>query len=395
MLTLPLGMNYVVITKQGDPLLRPARARLIWAANTAAATGSLGVPSLLAGGIDAFQYRIENIAGKFSAYRALETLYGVERKFDICLLHKDSKGHEWTAEGDFLRYVLPNAGIVHTRDPRIALACAKRNTPYILENHDEDYQKDFTEWEGLKMSSGLCLALVAITEAVKKQLVERNFPENKIIVLDSGVNESTKRRRPDAAARWRHALLEGTYSYLAVYTGGMQVERGIEDILYAAGKMPDTLFVMAGGHSSDLKHWRPEIIRRGLNNVRLIGYQNHETVCELQQAANVLIFARAAGGRPEMTSPLKIFEYLLSGSPLVAAAIPVTKTLESPALALRFYDSSTPENLATTLRSVLRNFPYKAEGYLDNIEAGEPFTWQNRQKKLLDFVGEAQVKVTF
>jgi glycosyltransferase involved in cell wall biosynthesis len=395
MLSLPLGMSYVVITKQGDPILRPARARLIWAANTAAATGSLGISCLLAGGVNAFKYRIENIAGKFSVYRALETLYGVERKFDICLLHKDSKNQDWTAEGDFLRGVLPSAGIVHTRDPRIALVCVKRNTPYILENHDEDYQKDFDDWEGLKMSSGLCLALVAITEAVKRQLVERGFPENKIIVLDSGVNESTGRRRPTAAARWRHALLDDTYTRLAVYTGGMQSERGIGDILHAAGKMPDMLFVMAGGHSGDLKHWRTEIIRLGLSNVRIIGYQNHETICELQQAADVVIFARAAGGRPEMTSPLKIFEYLLSGAPVVAAAIPVTKALESPSLALRFYDPSIPEHLVTTLRSTVRELPYKVEGYLENIKAGEPFTWQNRQRKLLDFIGEVQVKTTF
>jgi glycosyltransferase involved in cell wall biosynthesis len=389
------GMEYVVVTKQGDPLLRPARARLIWAANTAYATGALGLNCKLVGGADAFSYRIESIAGKFSAYRALESMYGVERNFDICLLQKETKNQGWTAEGDFKKYVLPNAGVVHTRDPEIALACSKRNIKYILENHDEDYQKEFTQWDELRLSSPICLAIVAITDAVKRQLIDRGFPEKKIIVCDSGVNHLAAKRRPIAARNWRKALLTYPYRHLIAYTGGMQAERGIADILDAAVQMPNSLFVMAGGHPADLQFWRREILHRSISNIRIIGYQNFETVCELQQAADVAIFSRANGGRPEMTSPLKIFEYLLSGVPVVAASIPVTESFEKIDLALKFYDPAVPGSLHSALKAVISTFAYEVDGYAKNIEAGLPYIWEERQRKILKFIGDVQVSITF
>jgi glycosyltransferase involved in cell wall biosynthesis len=395
MMQLPRGMNYVVVAKEGDPVVRPARARLIWAANTAQATASLGLQCLLAGGIDAFTYRIENVAGKFSAYRAISALYGVEGQFELALLHRNSKASGWTADGDFARYVLPNAGVVHTRDPQIALVCAKHNIAYILENHDEDYQKEFTRWDELKLGSPLCLAIVAITEAVKQQLIELGMPEQKIVVLDSGVNQTTALRRPRQAALWRKALLVDGYRTLAVYTGGMQAERGIEAVIRSASQMPDCLFVLAGGHSGDLNACRSMIMRMGVSNIRLIGYQNHETVCELQQAADVAIFSRAPDGRPGMTSPLKIFEYLLSGAPLVAATIPATADMQSRELAAEFYRPDEEDGLTNAIRSVTQKFPYVDGGYQQNVDAGLAYTWQERQRRLLEFVGDIRVKVTF
>lgn len=395
MISLPPATRYVIATKEGDPLLRPARARLIWAANMAQATAALGTPCMLVGGVDAFNYRIESLAGKYSAYRALENLYGVTGEFDITLLQKDSKGQPWTSEGDFKNYVLPNAALVHTRDPRIALSCVKRNIPYIFEHHDEDYQNDFSNWQDLRLDSALCLAVVAITDAVRENLLEKNFPPSKITVLDSGVNAATIARRPEAAGRWRANLLGSQYQKLAVYTGGMQHERGIGDILNSAEKLTDMIFVFAGGHHSDLIEWRRVILQKGLSNVRIFGYQNYETVCELQQAADVLIFSRAAIGRAEITSPLKVFEYLLSGSPIVMADIPVTRRLANLDIAASFYDPSEFDSLTTAIEQTVEKFPHKWEGYTNNMEAGLPFVWEERQRKLLSFVGNFQAKVTY
>ncbi|WP_158601070.1 glycosyltransferase [Teichococcus wenyumeiae] len=383
------------MTKEGDPLCRPARARLIWAANTAEATSLLGVPSLLAGGIDAFTFRIESAAGKFAAYRALETLYGVRSSFDVALLHHDAKASTWTAEGDFRRYVMPGAAVVHTRDPRIALSCVKRNTPYILEHHDEDYQNNFENWSDLKLSSPLCLAVVAITEEIGIRLARQGVPEQKIIILDSGVNATAALRRTAAATRWRQSLLKLPYKQLVVYTGGLQAERGIHDIMTAAAELTSTLFVLSGGHKSDIAECKRVMMARGLSNIRLFGYQNHEVVCELQQAADVLIFSRAAEGRGDITSPLKMFEYLLSGTPIVAADIPATTRWAKHDIAVQFYQPAKPASIAAALKKIANSFPFKQGGYEENIRAGHPYVWQERQRRLLEFVGHVPVKLTY
>jgi glycosyltransferase involved in cell wall biosynthesis len=393
MISLPRAMKHVVVTKEGDPLCRAGRARLIWAANTAEATATLGIPCLLAGGANAFSYPVENIAGTYAAYRALDALYGVSGQFDLALLHPAPGEEYWSVDGDFRRHVLPRAAFVQTRDPRIALACVRRKIPYILEHHAEDYQDG--SWDELRLASPLCLAVVAITEAVKAHLLARKVPAEKIIVLDSGVNARTAIRRPQAAARWRRNLLAPPYHRLAVYTGGMQAERGIGDVMDAAAALPETLFVLAGGHEAELADWRQLMVRQGLGNVRLIGYQNHEVVCELQQAADVLIFSRALGKRGEITSPLKVFEYLLSGTPVVAAKIPATQRLAEQNLASGLYDPSIQGDLPRALAASAKAFPYRPEGYGQNIRAGEPFIWQERQRRLMQFIGDFPIKVTF
>ncbi|MBC9209270.1 glycosyltransferase [Roseomonas aerophila] len=395
MISLPRAMKHVVVTKEGDPLCRAGRARLIWAANTAEATAALGIPCLLAGGANAFTYPVESIAGTFAAYRALEALYGVSGQFDLALLHPDPGEEAWSVDGDFRRHVLPHAAFVQTRDPRIVLACVRRRIPYIFEHHAEDYQDSFAPWDELRLASPLCLAVVAITEAVKAQLLARRVPAAKIIVLDSGVNARAALRRPEAASRWRHNLLTPPYHRLAVYTGGMQAERGIGDLMNAAAALPDTLFILAGGHDVELADWRNQMVRHGLGNVRLIGYQNHEVVCELQQAADVLIFSRAVGKRGEITSPLKVFEYLLSGTPVVAAKIPATQRLAGQELASHLYDPTIQGDLPRALAASFKAFPYRMEGYGQNIRAGEPFIWQERQRRLMDFIGDFPIKVTF
>lgn len=389
--------RYIVTARAGDPLLRPARARLIWAANTAAATAALGVPAGLVGGASAFPYRIETVAGKASAHRALQALYGVSGDIALYLLRdpKAPKGEDWSPTGDFLRQVLPEAGLVHTRDPLVAVECARRNVAYVLEDHDEDYQTGFTAIGDLRAEQEACRAVVAITAAVRRRLLDAGIPDRKILVLDSGVSRAALQRHPVEAERWRAALLAPGYRRLVAYCGGLQPERGIEHILRAALDLPETLFVLAGGTAADQAHWGAALLRLGLGNVRLPGYLDHEAVCVLQQAADIVLATREAGPRAGITSPLKVYEYLLSGTPFVAAAIPATAGLAIEGLAGATYDPRRPTRLAATICAVARRFPRRPDGYAENRAAGEPFTWEERQRRLMAFIGPVVVRQTF
>jgi glycosyltransferase involved in cell wall biosynthesis len=173
----------------------------------------------------------------------------------------------------------------------------------------------------------------------------------------------------------------------------MQHERGIEHLLDAAERLPDVRFVFLGGHETDLATWRTELSRRRVANCKLLGYHPHETVCEVQQASDAVVFTRLASGRPEITSPLKVFEYLVTGVPIIAASIPSLQRLPSQ-LDVTWYDAAQPETLALALKSRLAEgeWPIRSDA---NIAAGLSFTWEMRQRALLDFTGPIDARTTF
>ncbi|MBR0681309.1 glycosyltransferase family 4 protein [Roseomonas eburnea] len=397
---LPFALSagrYVVTARAGDRILQPARARLIWAANTASATAALGIPTLLVGGPSAFPYGVENPAGKAAARRELERLYGVEGGFDIALLQdpKAPRGQDWIAGGQFIRQVLPEAGLVHTRDPAIALECARRKIDWIYEEHDEDYQVGFASQVGPFLQQPSCRAIVAITEPVARRLRAEGVPANRLLILDSGVSRAALHRREEAAERWRAAFLRPCYRHLAAYAGGLHDERGIEHILRAAALLPHVMFVLAGGSITDQARWSHAIEERGIGNLKLIGYQDHDAACTLQQAADVVLATRAPGPRAAITSPLKLYEYLLSGTPFVTAEISATAHVRSAGLAGLAYDPAAPDALAAAIATAFGRFPRRPGGYAQNIEAGLAFTWEERQRRLLSFVGPVLVRETF
>lgn len=147
--------KYVVCAKADDPIARQARARLIWMSNTAQATQNLGISTLLVGCASELPFKPESLAGQFAIERLLKYWYGIAADFDFQVLYTTSKEKDrikTLVEVEYARYILPFAGIVHTRDPIIAAECAKRKINYILEYHDEHYQNSFTNYDALRLS---------------------------------------------------------------------------------------------------------------------------------------------------------------------------------------------------------------------------------------------------
>lgn len=396
-----LTRKFVTCARMGDKIAAPARARLIWAAQTAQATRDLGLDSLLVGGAARLPFRTDTPDGYLACKRYLQTLYNVAADFDLQLLFPsamsagDAKWKRsfadggWEAFYEMPRYVLPHAGMVHTRDPRVVAACLDRNIDVIYEDHEEDFHVAVEDPVALGLNKDRCVAVVAITESVRQRLVARGVEPSRIIVMDSGVNPRALDRRTTAAESWRRFLLQDGHSRVIVYTGGMQVERGIEHLIQAATEMPDCMFVFAGGNEVDNRHWIEQAKVSSLSNTRFFGYCPQSVVCELQQAADVLVMTRLAGQRTEITSPLKFFEYLAAGTPVVAARISVLESPRFDDLALRWYSPLRAGELASQLRNCMEDHPRLAAGYQANRDVARDYLWTRRQAEILKFAGVA------
>ena len=107
-----------------------------------------------------------------------------------------------------------------------------------------------------------------------------------------------------------------------LYTGTFEHYQGL-DLLFAAARhvidrRPDARFVLAGGRPDQIASARGDAERAGIGNAVLFaGQRAAEEIPPFLDAADVLVSPRSTG----TNTPLKIYQYLRSGRPIVATRL--------------------------------------------------------------------------
>jgi glycosyltransferase involved in cell wall biosynthesis len=125
-----------------------------------------------------------------------------------------------------------------------------------------------------------------------------------------------------SGARVRGELGITSDAPLVLYTGTFEAYQGL-DLLFAAAKRvidarPDARFVLAGGRPDQVAGARRDAERAGLGQaVIFAGQRPAEEIPLFLDAADVLVSPRSTG----TNTPLKIYQYLRSGRPIVATRL--------------------------------------------------------------------------
>ncbi len=110
---------------------------------------------------------------------------------------------------------------------------------------------------------------------------------------------------------------------LVVYTGNLDRRQGLPELIEAMPQVlhahPDAVLLVVGGQPAEIASLQNRVDRLGFGGaVRLIGQQPLDTMAEYMGMADVLVSPRL---EPHVT-PLKIFNYMASGRPIVATDLP-------------------------------------------------------------------------
>jgi glycosyltransferase involved in cell wall biosynthesis len=109
---------------------------------------------------------------------------------------------------------------------------------------------------------------------------------------------------------------------VVLYTGTFEAYQGL-DLLFAAAahvkrQRPDVRFVLAGGRPEQIDALRAEAATAGVEDVVMFaGQRPAEEIPAFLDAADVLVSPRSSG----TNTPLKIYQYLRSGRPIVATRL--------------------------------------------------------------------------
>jgi glycosyltransferase involved in cell wall biosynthesis len=268
-----------------------------------------------------------------------------------------------------------------TRKPETALAAIALGVPTILENHVPfeyfPHLKERLEY----FSSPLLKAVVVVSEGLAEEHVRAGLPEDRIIFEHDGVDLSQYSLVGDRRALRRELGWDDRPR--VVYTGHLFEERAIDVAIKAAAAAEDVEFVFVGGWPEDLA--RCEKLAAGLANVVFTGFVEHAKVARYQAAADVLLMQYSLDAHhADRCSPLKLFEYMASGRPMIATDMPTLEGLLNHGENCLLVPPGSSGALAAAVKKLVKE-PLLGEKLAEQARLDvEYYDWDLRAKRILD-----------
>ncbi|WP_144869277.1 glycosyltransferase, partial [Hyella patelloides] len=297
-------------------------------------------------------------------------------------------GNKWTNYSTYIckyyfpKYIFPQTKVLHTLDWNLVKVAIRSGIPVIYEREHNQYNK----YDPEIVNSSLFQVAITVADSVKDNMIAMGIPPEKIVKLPLSFNSTFLTRYSEAAAQWREKLLTPERNKLVVYSGGLYGFKGVDLLLDVAQNLPQIQFAFAGGKPEQLKSYRQKVAAKQLDNVAFLGYIQHESLPSLLQSADILAHPHLSGAASTFTSPLKFFEYLASGVPIVATKISPLKEFQTQNIIAGWCKTDSVDAYVKCLEATLTKYPRKENGYPEQLEFARQFSWESRLEKILSYV---------
>jgi glycosyltransferase involved in cell wall biosynthesis len=249
--------------------------------------------------------------------------------------------------------------------------------PYIVEIHNIKantlaHRVLFRRAGAIVMTNNLIRASISTTFQI---------PHGKIIVLPNGIDLSLFRMLPPRpAARKKLGLPLDTK--VVVYSGSIQRWKGIEALVDAACFLPQGVRVyFVGASPAELQAITAQV--QVPANIVCAGVREYTEIPLWLASADVAVVlgTRANEYSYAHTSPMKLFEYLAAGSPVVASRTPANQEMVGEG-EVTFYEPDNSKDLAEKICQVLEGGPaFDAKVERAKALVGQ-FSWQRRAQAI-------------
>lgn len=223
--------------------------------------------------------------------------------------------------------------------------------------------------------------VVVLTSLTAQVLHERKI-RTPIVVAPDGV-DSALFAHAESMTSCRERLHIPVDKKVVMYCGHLYAWKGVATLGGASALLDaDTLVYVVGGIAEDVSRFSQEF---GQNkNLVVVGYRPHEEMACWMKAADVLVLPTSGStsiGRLH-TSPLKLFEYMASGVPIVASDVPSTREILSPDLAELVVPDDAPA-LARSIKTVLKDTEKSIEKARAAQKHAQQYSWDGRVSGIL------------
>lgn len=170
---------------------------------------------------------------------------------------------------------------------------------------------------------------------------------------------------------------------IVLYTGHLYDWKGVDTLCESASLLPNSCFYIVGGTVKDIDIYKKRF--KNIANIFFVGFRPHYEIPLWQKAADVLVIPNTAKQdiSKYFTSPMKLFEYMASGRPIVASRIPSIEEIVTER-EVCFFEPDNAGDLVLKIKEVsLKDMNDKV---LSALEKVKEHSWQNRAKRIIEFI---------
>lgn len=364
--------------------------------NTAAALGGAGAEvELVVPHCGAGQAACEQICAYYGVQPTfrlvpLPTPLPVSRRFRM-----EKFSHAWAGPRHALR---AQPDVVLTRDILAVARLHQLRLPWCFET----YRRHAAEraWlprllRRVELQRGI--GAVAHNDLCRHDLIQLGFAPDAVLTARVGIANACLNAPPSQAEARRRCGLP-TDARIVAFVGNVRHANGIQDVFQLAAELPEMLIVVVGGAEHDVHRLSSDVAARGLRNVRLVGHRPASEAPLFLFAADALfapaVFTNAYFRREWLNrlcprvlpgTPMKLFNYLAAGRPIVAADQPEMRE----AVQHEFNALLIPPCDAVAAAAAVRRLIAEPNLAQRLVRQGQDsiarYTWAERGRRLVDF----------
>lgn len=216
-------------------------------------------------------------------------------------------------------------------------------------------------------------AYVTITAALANELEQRFGARPHVHVVPDGGPDPVP---ISATARTgnRHPVIG--------YAGHLYPWKGVDVLIRALAALPDAQGLIIGGHPAEADRGRVESLAATLNVAARVSFAGHippaDVAGQLADATVLVLPNTASAISARYTSPLKLFEYLALGKPIVASDLPAIREVLTDGVSALLVPPGDAAALAAAIGRLIAD-PLLAQRLAAAAWALAPrFTWDSR-----------------
>ncbi len=287
------------------------------------------------------------------------------------IFYRDSIRHLKRKKENFIIYTrhLETASVLLKRFPHIRL---------FYEAHEIFSMKRHSLFAMEKFVFNNAKGVVFISRNLMEK-VRTYFPlKIPAAVIPDGVN-------PDIIEKAKKMRIPGE----VVYVGQLYPWKGVKTLVAGMKHLPGVNLTVVGGGSKKEKEEIEKLVDTLdlKDRVKLTGFLPYEEALRYMTGAKVLVLPLEDEPISRyFTSPLKLFEYMAAGIPIVASGLPTIREILSEGETALFTAPGDEMTLAASIEKFLKDDSLARKLGNNAFALSKEYSWEKRAERIMDFL---------
>lgn len=177
---------------------------------------------------------------------------------------------------------------------------------------------------------------------------------------------------------------------IVMYTGSLFDWKGVDSLIRSIKYIPENVLVyLVGGTDRDVAVCKENIEEAKDNRVVFVPFQSFLKIPLWDRSADVLVLPNTGKQKVSMyyTSPMKLFDYMASGKPIVATSTPAILEILNKDNSI-LVEPDNPQELAKGIELILTDNDVAQKISAKSFSDSKQYTWLERAKKITEFINK-------